>query len=82
MERDDSNTKPTTPVNREASSDWTVNERFSHYTKKKSKATDLRHPEQVLARPMGLMRQFQLESEQFRALLRVEENPEGKTTRH
>ena len=35
----------------------------------------LRHPEQVLARPVGLMRWFQLE--QFRALLRVEENPEG-----
>ena len=32
----------------------------------------LRHPEQVLARPVGLMR----------ALLRVEENPKGKTTRY
>ena len=40
----------------------------------------LRHPEQVLARPFGLMRWFQLE--QFQALLRVEENPKGKTTRH
>ena len=38
----------------------------------------LRHPEQVLARPVGLMRRFQ--SEQFRALLRVEENPQEKTT--
>ena len=40
----------------------------------------LRHPEQVLARPVSLMRWFQLE--QFWPLLRVEENPEGKTTRH
>ena len=40
----------------------------------------VRHPEQVLARPVDLMRRFQLE--QFRALLRVEENPEGKTARH
>ena len=40
----------------------------------------LRHPEQVLARPVDLMRRFQLE--QFRALLRVEENSKGKTTRH
>ena len=34
------------------------------------------HSEQVLSRPVDLMRRFQLE--QFRALLRVEENPEGK----
>ena len=40
----------------------------------------LRCPEQVLARPVDLMRQFQLE--QLPALLRVEENPKGKTTRH
>ena len=36
----------------------------------------LRHPEQVLARPVGLIRQFQ--SKKFWALLRVEENPRGK----
>ena len=38
------------------------------------------HPEQVLAMPVGLMRQFQVE--QFWALLRVEETPKWKTTRH
>ena len=37
----------------------------------KGKAIVLRHPEQVMARPVGLMRQFQLE--QSRTLLRVEE---------
>ena len=46
----------------------------------KVKPLILRHPEQVLARPVGLMRRFQME--QFRALLRMEENPEGKTTSH
>ena len=46
----------------------------------KGKAIDLTSPEQVLARPVGLMRWFQLE--QFRALLKMEENPKGKTTRH
>ena len=48
--------------------------------KVKVKPLILRHPEQGLARPVGLMRQFQ--SEQFWALLRVEENPKGKATRH
>ena len=37
-------------------------------------------PEQVLARRVDLIRRFQLE--QIRALLRVEENLKGKTTRH
>ena len=46
----------------------------------KVKPLILRHPEQVLARPVSLMRRFQ--TEQFWALLRVEENPQGKTTRH
>ena len=46
----------------------------------KVKPLILRHPEQVLARPVGLMRRFQME--QFWALLRVQENPKGKTTRH
>ena len=41
---------------------------------KKVKPLILRHPEQVLARPVGLMKRFQ--SEQFPALLRVEE-PQG-----
>ena len=36
----------------------------------------LRHPEQVLARPVDLIRQLQFEL--CRALLRVEENPEGE----
>ena len=40
----------------------------------------LYHSEQVLARPVSLTRWSQ--PEQFRALLRMEENPEGKTTRH
>ena len=48
--------------------------------KGKGKAIVLCQQEQVLARLVGLMRQFQLE--QFWALLRVEENPKGKTTRH
>ena len=44
--------------------------------KVKVKPLILCHTEQVLARPVGLMRWFQLE--QFRALLRVEENLKGK----
>ena len=45
----------------------------------KVKPLILRHPEQVLARPVSLMRWFQ--SEQLSALLRVsEENLKGKTT--
>ena len=50
------------------------------WAKLRGKAIVLRHPEQVLARPVHLMRRFQLE--QTRALLRVEENLKGKTTRH
>ena len=42
----------------------------------KVKPLILHHPEQVLARLVGLMRRFQ--TEQFRVFLRVEENPEGK----
>ena len=38
----------------------------------------LRHPEQILARPVNIMRHFQ--SEQFRVLLRLEEKiPMGKS---
>ena len=40
----------------------------------------LRHPEQVLARPIGFMRWFQ--TEQLQAFLRVEEIPKGRTTRY
>ena len=43
---------------------------------KKVKPLILRHPQQGLAGPVGLIRRFQ--SEQFRALLRVEESPRGK----
>ena len=50
------------------------------WAKLRGKAIVLRHPEQVLARPVSLMRQLQLE--QIRALRRVEENLKGKTTRH
>ena len=54
---------------------------FSLFThSKKVKSLILGHSEWVLDRPVGLMRLFQ--TEKFRALLRVAENPNWKTTRH
>ena len=46
----------------------------------KGKAIDFTSPRTGSGKAVSLMRQFQME--QFQALLKVEENSEGKTTRH